>query len=85
MTPHTNATSGHPLQPYWDLALASVQADALRVALELKLFRLLAEPMPASIVVERLRLHLGNTEHLLEMLWSMRLLDRQEAATPAQG
>ncbi|WP_277372537.1 methyltransferase [Pseudomonas sp. AA-38] len=85
MTPHTDATSGHPLQPYWNLALASVQADALRVALELKLFRLLAEPMPAGSVAERLRLHPDNTEHLLEILWSMRLLDRQEAATPAQG
>lgn len=83
MTPHTNATSGHPLQPYWDLALASVQADALRVALELKLFRLLAEPMPADSVAERLRLHPNNTEQLLEMLWSMRLLERHE--TPAQG
>lgn len=83
MNPHTSVSGGHPLQPYWDLALASVQADALRVALELKLFRLLAEPMPAGIVAERLCLHPSNTEHLLEMLWSMRLLERHE--TPAQG
>ncbi|CAM3742423.1 methyltransferase domain-containing protein [Ectopseudomonas alcaliphila] len=85
MNHHTSVTTRHPLQPYWDLALASVQADALRVALELKLFRLLAEPMLAGTVAERLRLHPDNTAHLLEMLWSMRLLERQQGDAPTLG
>ncbi|PAU66123.1 O-methyltransferase [Pseudomonas sp. PIC25] len=79
MNHHSSMNARHPLQPYWEIALASVQADALRVALEFRLFNLLAEPLPATVVAERLRLHPVNTAHLLEMLWSMRLLERQGA------
>lgn len=38
------------LQPYWDLALANVKADALRVALEWDLFRQLDKPQTAADV-----------------------------------
>ena len=79
MTLLFKAPVSHPLQPYWDLSLASVQADVMRVALELKLFNLLAEPLPACVVASRLHLHAGNTAYLLDMLWSMRLLERQKA------
>lgn len=70
--------SHHPLQFYWDMALASVQADALRIALELDIFRLLATPLPASAVAQQRALHLDNVSHLLELLWSMQLLERQD-------
>ncbi|ALM52370.1 class I SAM-dependent methyltransferase [Halomonas huangheensis] len=68
----------HVLQPYWDVALASVQADALRIALELDVFRLLSKPLPASAVAQQRSLHVDNTAHLLELLWSMQLLERQD-------
>lgn len=69
----------HALQPYWDMALASVQADALRIALEMDLFRLLSKPLPASAVARQRSLHQDNTEYLLELLWSMQLLERQHS------
>jgi predicted O-methyltransferase YrrM len=74
--------AAHPLQPYWDLTLASVQADALRVALETRLFSHLRVPLSAPALAARLQLHPANTGYLLELLWSMGLLQRQgEAGT----
>ncbi|WP_369959182.1 methyltransferase [Pseudomonas benzenivorans] len=85
MSRHLPADARHPLQPFWDISLAAVQADALRLALELQLFELLAEPLSAAEAAARLQLHPANTAHLLELLWSMRLLERQGAdAAPGQ-
>ncbi|WP_435102689.1 methyltransferase [Arhodomonas sp. AD133] len=78
--------SSHPLQRYWDLALCSVKADALRTALELDLFTALTQPASAAAVAQRLDLDPANTGHLLELLWSMELVTRvrtsRGAATP---
>lgn len=72
----------HPLQAYWNLTLASVQADALDAALELGLFDALANAASADELARRLQLDAANTAYLLELLWSMELLERAEATLP---
>lgn len=66
----------HPLQAYWDLAGAAVQAAALSAALTLGIFERLVESLTAEELASRLGLNAGNTAHLLELLWSMGLLER---------
>lgn len=66
----------HPLQAYWDLAAAAVQAEALSAALTLGIFEPLIESLTADELASRLGLNAGNTAHLLELLWSMGLLER---------
>nr|WP_084304721.1 methyltransferase [Pseudomonas flavescens] len=78
-----NLTIPHPLQPYWDLTLAAVRADALRIALEWKLFDLLQVPATAQSIAHQLRLDPANTGYWLDTLWSMELLSR-DASRPAQ-
>ena len=68
----------HALQPYWDLTLAAVRADALLIALEWKLFDLLQVPASADLIARRLELDAANTGFWLEALWSMDLLARDE-------
>ncbi|GHD72645.1 methyltransferase [Vogesella fluminis] len=65
----------HPLQPCWDLALASVQADALATALNVGLFDVLTEQSGAPEIAARLGLDPDKLEHILELLWSMDLLE----------
>lgn len=72
----------HPLQPYWDLTLAGVRADALRIALEWKLFDLLQVPTTAPTIARQLQLNPVNTGYWLEALWSMALLTRDEQQPP---
>lgn len=69
----------HPLQPCWDLALASVQADALATALDIGLFDALTEQSGAEEIAARLDLDPNKLEHVLELLWSMDLLERIQA------
>lgn len=66
----------HPLQAYWDLAAAPIQAEALSLALTLGIFEALVEPLTADALAARLGLDARNTAHLLELLWSMGLLER---------
>jgi len=66
----------HPLQAYWDLAAAAVQAEALSAALTLGIFEPLVESLTADELASRLGLNAKNTAHLLELLWSMGLLER---------
>lgn len=66
----------HPLQAYWDLAAAAVQAEALSAALTLGIFEPLVESLTADELASRLGLNAGNSAHLLELLWSMGLLER---------
>ncbi|MCP2072932.1 UNVERIFIED_ORG: SAM-dependent methyltransferase [Pseudomonas lini] len=72
----------HPLQPYWDLTLAGVRADALRIALEWKLFNLLQVPVTAQTIARQLQLDPVNTGYWLEALWSMALLVRDQQQPP---
>ncbi|WP_427937280.1 methyltransferase [Achromobacter marplatensis] len=71
---HTDLT--HPMQRYWNLAAASVQAAALDAALERGVLDHLAEPASAADVAQALTLRPDQTTHLLDMLWSLDLLHR---------
>ncbi|OEZ83878.1 multifunctional cyclase-dehydratase-3-O-methyl transferase TcmN [Janthinobacterium sp. HH104] len=77
-------TSQHTLQPYWDLAVAPVQADGLAAALELGIFDVLATPHTPAQLADTLSLHAPHTALLLELLWSMQLLERDGADADAQ-
>ncbi|MDQ4626969.1 methyltransferase domain-containing protein [Janthinobacterium lividum] len=74
----------HALQPYWDLAVAPVQADGLAAALELGIFELLATPHTPAQLADALSLHAPHTALLLELLWSMQVLERDAADADAQ-
>lgn len=74
-----NFNQPETLQPYWDLALANVKADALRIALEWDLFRQLNQPKTAADIAVGLGVDIGNMGYLLELLWSMDLLARDSA------
>lgn len=78
-----NSNRGSLLQPYWDLALANINADALRVAIEWDLFRYLDKPTEAAAIAARLGLDPANTGYMLDILWSMGLLFR-ESGEPAR-
>lgn len=67
----------HALQPYWDLALASVQAEALQLAVAENLFEILQQSHSAAALASARGWRPANVEHWLALLWSMRLLDRQ--------
>ena len=77
-------TTQHALQPYWDLAVAPVQADGLAAALELGIFDVLATPHTPAQLADTLSLHAPHTALLLELLWSMQLLERDGADADAQ-
>lgn len=72
----------HPLQRYWDLAVSAVRAEALNVALTLDLFEALRDPLAAHELAHRLELDADNTSHLLDLLWSMGLLERASRPAP---
>ena len=69
----------HALQSCWDLQLSGLGADAVRVALECGLFAHLGQFTGADEVAEELALDHANTGYLLELLWSMDLLERESA------
>ncbi|WFR79837.1 methyltransferase [Janthinobacterium rivuli] len=73
----------HVLQPYWDLAVAPVQADGLAAALELGIFEVLATPHTPAQLADTLALHAPHTTLLLELLWSMQVLERDTATAEA--
>jgi len=70
----------HELQPCWDLQLSGLGADAVRVALECGLFAYLGQFASAGEVAEALTLDPANTGYLLELLWSMDLLERERGS-----
>lgn len=72
-----NSSSLHPLHACWDLAASAVRAEALDTALDLGLFEELLQPSTAAQLAARRGLHAANTAHLLELLWSIGLLQRQ--------
>lgn len=69
----------HPLQRYWDIASAAVQADALAAALELGVPDALRDYATAHDTARRLGLQPAATAPLLDLLWSIDVLDRTEA------
>lgn len=71
----------HPLQGCWDSLLASVRADALRVALERGLFATLEQPLKAEAVAELQGCQALPTRAWLDQLWSTGLLLRTGEGT----
>nr|WP_314420106.1 methyltransferase domain-containing protein [uncultured Erwinia sp.] len=59
------------------LAADSVLADSVQLALENHLFDHLQAPLNARQLATQLRWHADPTAHLLELLWSFQLLERQ--------
>ncbi|NBF12581.1 class I SAM-dependent methyltransferase [Pseudomonas sp. Fl4BN1] len=78
----SSLSTPHPMQPYWDLNLAAVQAEALDLALEWQLFEWLVQPANAAEVAAHLQLDPGNTGHWLELLWALQLLERDPGPMP---
>ena len=72
-----NLEQTHELRRWWDLAVAPVQAEGLRLAVELGVLDALVEPAGAAALAQRLQLHPVGAAHLLELLWSMGVLERQ--------
>ncbi|QLF91702.1 methyltransferase [Pseudomonas sp. ABC1] len=66
----------HPLRPYWNLAAAPIQAKALELALSLGLFECLSVPQDVGSLASTLRIDHANAQVLLDLLWSMGLLER---------
>lgn len=72
---HDLATA-HPLQACWNLQLSGLGADALQAALDCALFDHLHDFTRAADVAEHLALDPHSTELILELLWSLALLER---------
>lgn len=70
----------HALQPYWDLTLASVQVEALQLALAEDLFETLVSPCTSEALAQMHAWQPEATRHWLTLLWSMQLLDRSRDA-----
>lgn len=84
MPAQPHATAPLPMQRYWDLAVAPIQTQALAFALDLDLFSLLQQPHTADVVAVQLTLQTANTGVLLELLWSLGLLDKTDNADGTQ-
>lgn len=69
--------TSHSLQPFWDIAAAPIQTQALEQALALGLFEHLQQATTASAVAEWFQLNPAATGVWLDLLWSMELLTRQ--------
>lgn len=69
-------TAAHDLQPCWDLQLAGLCADALHLALECDVFSQLRDFAAPRELASALSLDAANTGYFLELLWSMKLLER---------
>lgn len=80
--PRHDVSSPHPLKLCWDLQLAGLGADALQVALEYALFNHLSAPVSAPALASNLALDATSTGYLLELLWSLGLLDRDSQQPP---
>lgn len=70
-----NLEQTHDLRRWWDLAVAPVQAEGLKLAIELGVLDALHDAASAEVVAQRLQLHPLGTAHLLELLWSMGVLE----------
>lgn len=75
----------HPLQVYWDRQLAGLEADALRVALQLQLPEQLARCRGMAELARALAVDAGRLEKLIELLWAMGVVERVEASVDAAG
>lgn len=70
-----NLEQNHDLRRWWDLAVAPIQAEGLKLAIELGVLDALHDAACAEALAQRLRLHPVGTAQLLELLWSMGVLE----------
>ncbi|MFS0825779.1 class I SAM-dependent methyltransferase [Pseudomonas phoenicis] len=78
-TPDTQDLShSHALQPFWNLQLGGLGADALQAALSCGLFDHLEHFDSAEHLAHTLGLDPHSTALILELLWSLALLERDE-------
>ncbi|SNS91418.1 MULTISPECIES: methyltransferase [unclassified Azospirillum] len=75
-----NFHTPHPLQPFWNIAAAPLQAQALEQALSLGLFDILQDAATAGHVARQCQLDPTATGLWLDLLWSMELLTRYHLA-----
>jgi len=75
----------HPMQPYWQLAGAAVQAQALDSALEFGVIDALQAPAEAGQLAHRLGLAADKLALLLDLLWSMGVLHKAAAEDEGSG
>ena len=68
----------HALQPFWSMAAAPVQVSALELALGNNLFDYLMQEASALDVAGRLAMQPGPVAVWLDLLWSMKLLSRDQ-------
>ncbi|WP_312936999.1 methyltransferase dimerization domain-containing protein, partial [Pseudomonas sp.] len=83
--PHPQAQDlgqSHPLQPCWDLQLGGLGADALQAALDCGLFDHLEHFTTAERLADKLSLDAHSTGLILELLWSLALLERDAQQPP---
>lgn len=73
-----NLTTPHALQACWDLQLAGLNADALQLALECGVFDHLQDSIEPHLLAAGLTLDASNTGYVLELLWGMGLIEREE-------
>lgn len=78
MPAQAELTTPHALQACWDLQLAGLNADALRLALECGVFDHLQDFTEPHLLAAGLTLDASNTGYLLQLLWGMGLLERAE-------
>jgi len=67
-------TPTHPLQPFWEIAAAPIQVQALEFALDRGLFEMLDVPSGAGEIASRLDLNEQAIGPWLDLLWSLGLL-----------
>ncbi len=72
----------HALQPFWNIAAAPIQAQAVDQAIEHRLFALLHKPKTADDLARTLGLNPVGTAIWLDLLWGLDLLVR--SVPPAQ-
>lgn len=70
----------HPLQPFWNIAAAPLQTQALEQALTQGLFERLRQPSSAATLASGLGLDLAAVTLWLDLLWSLELLAKRVPA-----
>ncbi|WP_050461043.1 class I SAM-dependent methyltransferase [Herbaspirillum autotrophicum] len=71
-----NFENHHPLQAYWDLTVAAVQAEAFDLALESGLLDHLQMSGGVADIARHMHMDPHRSGLLLELLWSMGVLER---------
>ena len=72
-------TSPHPMQRYWNLASAGLQVQALEYAMTSGLLNALKTSSTCAKLAKQLHFDPKATAVLMELLWSMDILERKNS------